>query len=774
MAIGQYVLTDDGYGEIISVSRSRFGATSYKILGDFGEGHYSAHQILSEVEDDETFDTELHWNHDGTGDETSTQDFDEADKDDWLDEGTQLPWNPKPTEEWNGELTQEFDDHNIDLKPTNSLNGADTDPDPEDHNAIFDHSKQANSHYAYDSEDSDWDEDEDYKDREDGKGTDDWNEKKASVGPRQAFVDYIALLDSNSLVREAAWSDVRTKAVKLYREGDVTVKSNDGREIIATVKGDHGKYDVQVHRKNAFGQGITWYDCNCEWGKWAYKRERNFVGRLCSHGLATYYAMQANKQPERDVKRISETTERHHLAAMPLEERPSPSDLYDTQNPADFPSNPNALSDFQNTMEKHVRKAPVSTPVETESLAARQGGLMVWDDNLAKVMDKFFQKPDPAMGADPSPGAPASPGGDPAGTIGPDLSSELASDTPAAPTFDGADNSFEPQDNGTSISDKVRTAEFSKNPDTDDLFESFDEGDDESKFNDAGDHKTYDEKNDPEYAFYDEFWGRSSSKEAGQYDNLFQGGPNPQALMDIAKSGNDAPLPEPGRKLPHFIRRNKQQQQQVTASEDFSVEEHDPAEVQATIKQFRLNGDEAAAKKIIQERRKLIKQHEGAKDSDGDVDYNETPEEDHAGFWQNDPNDGVNGDSDSYNDSEDGYQSDRWQDAEDEWHEFHPGEDEDTFEKSSSFQNEEEARAFNNDSDGIVAEFQRSAAAQALKFSNPSNDNVGAFRTILDDQPMSRTAGRHFTFAEQQELIDEPGTARHFGELNLENSFYLD
>jgi hypothetical protein len=65
--------------------------------------------------------------------------------------------------------------------------------------------------------------------------------------------------------------------------------------------------------------------------------------------------------------------------------------------------------------------------------------------------------------------------------------------------------------------------------------------------------------------------------------------------------------------------------------------------------------------------------------------------------------------------------------------------------------NYREASNFNDDADDIVAEFQKSAAAGMLK-----------------------TAGRNFTFQEQQELIDEPGVARHLSELNLANSFYED
>lgn len=660
----------------------------------------------------------------------------------WLDGGTKLPYDPDPTEEWDGELTQEFEDHKIDLSPTNSLKGHDVHPDPIDHNAIWgDHAKQA-SKFAYDSEDTDYAEDEDYADREEGK-----EKKESSVGPRQAFVDYLNLIDSNSLVREAAWSDVRRKANRLYREGNVAVEYNDGKEIQAKVIGDHGRYAVKVMRKNAFGKGITWYDCDCEWGKWAYKRARTFVGRLCSHGLATYFAMQANKQPEKPVKRINDKVERHTLAAAPKAHR-----------------------------------------VETESLAARSGGLMIWDDDLQKVVKNFFPSPPSAaqVSADPSSGAgdpSLDPGTDPAGTIGPDMSSELASDTPAAPTFDGADSNFMPDPSpGTPITDKVRTAEFSKNPKTDDLFEEWPEAnsEDAETFNDT-DKRYKDKDNDPEFAFYDEFWGRSSSThEAGPYEDAFRGGLDPKSLMDIAKqptitpSINDAPIPEPGRKLPHFIRRNK------TSADRSETEGHTPEELEAIARAFNLNGQPEEAKKFVDNRYRVKADNH----SDGNVDYPKSVLEDHETNWEDHPNDGVNGDSDSYNKDNDHYQSDHWLDEDEaEWKD-HEAEDDDSDDdeflkkgwnsKASAFQNEAEAEEFNADADAVVREFQRSAAAQAL-FSD-SGDS-GAFMTVATDPngpKRVKTAGRHFTFSEQQDLIDEPGTARHVADLNLDDTFYLD
>lgn len=51
-------------------------------------------------------------------------------------------------------------------------------------------------------------------------------------------------------------------------------------------------WDIEVeddHSFRAFGFNAH----NCEWGKWAFKRQMKFVGRLCSHGYASYLTMQS-------------------------------------------------------------------------------------------------------------------------------------------------------------------------------------------------------------------------------------------------------------------------------------------------------------------------------------------------------------------------------------------------------------------------------------------------------------------------------------------------
>jgi hypothetical protein len=90
--------------------------------------------------------------------------------------------------------------------------------------------------------------------------------------------------------------------------------------------------------------------------------------------------------------------------------------------------------------------------------------------------------------------------------------------------------------------------------------------------------------------------------------------------------------------------------------------------------------------------------------------------------------------------------------------------------KSAAFQNEAEADDFNENASDIVKAFYKSAGANALSGQFSDGPESGAFMTIASD--MSRTAGRHFTFAEQDELINEQGTARHLADLDLEGTFY--
>lgn len=119
-----------------------------------------------------------------------------------------------------------------------------------------------------------------------------------SDGMNPRFAEYMDLVEADKHVREAAWKDVRTKALRLRREGNVQVEDVGPDRIYATVKGDHGVYETMIAKKGSFGglgggHTISNWHCSCEWGKWAFQRRYTFVGRLCSHGYATYLTMQS-------------------------------------------------------------------------------------------------------------------------------------------------------------------------------------------------------------------------------------------------------------------------------------------------------------------------------------------------------------------------------------------------------------------------------------------------------------------------------------------------
>lgn len=112
------------------------------------------------------------------------------------------------------------------------------------------------------------------------------------------FAEYTAALDADPSIREAAWSDVRTKAMRLRHEGKVHVNDHGAGRIYATVEGDNGTYDTMIVKGGSYGgmgggQSVTDWTCSCDWGRWAFKRQMTYVGRLCSHGYATYLEMQS-------------------------------------------------------------------------------------------------------------------------------------------------------------------------------------------------------------------------------------------------------------------------------------------------------------------------------------------------------------------------------------------------------------------------------------------------------------------------------------------------
>lgn len=153
---------------------------------------------------------------------------------------------------------------------------------------------------------------------------------------------YGQLVESNASIREAAWTDVRAKAMRLRREGRVHVKDVDTDRIYASVDGDNGTYDVMIAKGGAFGgfgggHTITNWRCACEWGRWAFQRRLTYVGRLCSHGYAAYMEMQSNhmKNQPRQRKLTQPPRRKRADALQSVPQRLVPelviNDLEDTQ-----------------------------------------------------------------------------------------------------------------------------------------------------------------------------------------------------------------------------------------------------------------------------------------------------------------------------------------------------------------------------------------------------------------------------------------------------------
>ncbi len=484
----KYVETINGRGRLIE-TESFYGSTRYHVAGTGFSGWYSQREILSELSDDETT-TDLNFDDDTDDNGTSTL---VPDEDPHAEDGVELPWDPSPTEEWgDGQWTTEPEHHDIDLSPTKSTKGLYTDDDP-DTSTLIPGKRSSN----------DWDLDL-LKDRltdvqaEDPNAnqrqtkqpkyvrkTDSRPAQRSNVAANQKAATkvnrYIAFLESDSMAREAAWEQVRAKANRLYREGHVEVEYVDPREIVAKVKGDNGTYEVEVHRKNAFGKGITWFGCSCEWGKWAYQRQRTFIGRLCSHALSAYYAMQsADTKIKPKVQKGEHGVERHTMSAIsqPSEkvngddgetgdnaenfvpdewdEQKLPQDAIVNKQAAnkfvrwndDFSGSThdgynvrldpegnhigysitdrdgNGLSDsYYDDSLDYGRREPSQQTWENarahvNDLVAdglhRQGGLLIWDDDLHKAIKNLMPQADPATGGAPVPPPPSALSADPA------------------------------------------------------------------------------------------------------------------------------------------------------------------------------------------------------------------------------------------------------------------------------------------------------------------------------------------------------------------------
>jgi prophage maintenance system killer protein len=104
------------------------------------------------------------------------------------------------------------------------------------------------------------------------------------------------LLRRHSSYKEAAWADVMAKAKRLILEGNVTLHRNGWNNIVATVAGDHGVYEVEAGRDDPHSRVVTTWRCDCPWGHFSRDRTRQWKkleGRLCSHALSMLWKGEA-------------------------------------------------------------------------------------------------------------------------------------------------------------------------------------------------------------------------------------------------------------------------------------------------------------------------------------------------------------------------------------------------------------------------------------------------------------------------------------------------
>lgn len=93
--------------------------------------------------------------------------------------------------------------------------------------------------------------------------------------------------------RLAKWIDVRNKAIRIRNNAGVKVVRIDSDVVVTEVRGDHDTYTVELYRQDPWSFAISIWTCSCPWGDWAFKRQVTYVGRLCSHALASLYEVQS-------------------------------------------------------------------------------------------------------------------------------------------------------------------------------------------------------------------------------------------------------------------------------------------------------------------------------------------------------------------------------------------------------------------------------------------------------------------------------------------------
>lgn len=117
----------------------------------------------------------------------------------------------------------------------------------------------------------------------------------------------LASIDMEAGVKTASWEDIMQKAKRMLDANQVILLRNGTTNIVGTVQGDHGRYEVEIGRQDPASRVITNWSCGCPWAQFSFDRTRQwkkYEQRPCSHCLALYWKSlqtpvdDADEQPE--------------------------------------------------------------------------------------------------------------------------------------------------------------------------------------------------------------------------------------------------------------------------------------------------------------------------------------------------------------------------------------------------------------------------------------------------------------------------------------------
>jgi len=114
--------------------------------------------------------------------------------------------------------------------------------------------------------------------------------------------------------KSGSWSDILDKSKRLRADKKVNIINIEPDVIVGTVVGDHGQYQVELWRQFPGSWSVTLWSCTCPWGDWAFKRQKTYIGRLCSHAVAVLHqahSMEYRKDSEfyKDVSKAASVLE---------------------------------------------------------------------------------------------------------------------------------------------------------------------------------------------------------------------------------------------------------------------------------------------------------------------------------------------------------------------------------------------------------------------------------------------------------------------------------